>query len=150
MASEERSGGVRGAPGSCPEGVHIVSQRRSWQQPSPHFKKKSGDSVWGCLTCSLKTFKLPSAFGDVCGGAFSTASAMDVHEFATPPRLCRQLNTAAPVHNNCTGHCKHEYRTLVLMLNCAFSPCLCSKRQWDSSRPWTRPCPKHSLSIENM
>ena len=73
--------------------------------------RTSGDSVWGRLTFSAKTVKSLSVFDDVRGGAFSTAGAMNFHEFAKPLRLCRKLKTAALVHKNCTGYCTNESRT---------------------------------------
>ena len=109
--SEERPGGVRGAPGRRPRSVRELPERRpncvpkaSVGKPGPRIKQ-SGDSARSCLTCSVRTVKLPSVFGDLRDGAFSTTNAMNVHEFAKPPRLCRKLNTAAPVHKTCTGHC---------------------------------------------
>ena len=139
-ASEARPGGVRGASGRRPRSVRELSERRPncvpkafVAKPGPRIKK-SGDSAWGCLTFSVGTVKLPSVFDDCSGGAFSTAGAMNFHDFAKPPRLCRKLKTAAPVHKNCTGHCENVLRPRVLSLNRAFSPCLCSKRQWGPSR----------------
>ena len=116
-ASEARPGGVRGASGRRPRSVRELPERRPncvpkafVAKPGPHIKK-SGDSVWGRLTFSVRTVKLPPIFDDFRGGAFSTAGAMNFHGFAKQPRLCRKLKTAAPVHNNCTGHCKNESRT---------------------------------------
>ena len=109
-ASEARPGGVRGASGSCPKDVQIVFQGPSWQNRARALKK-SGDSAQSCLTFSVRTVKVLSVVDDFRGGAFSTAGAMNFHDFAKPPRLCRKLKTAAPVHKNCTGHCENVSRT---------------------------------------
>ena len=97
-ASEARPGGVRGASGSCPKDVQIVFQRPSWQNRARALKKWR--SRVGLSDFSVRTVKLPSVFDDVRGGAFSTAGAMNFQDFAKPPRLCRKLKTAAPVHKN--------------------------------------------------
>ena len=149
--SAERPGGVRGVPGRRPRSLREASEGRPGSvrelserrpncvpkafvaKPGPRFKT-SGDSVWSCLTLSVRTAKLPSVVEGFRGGAFSTAGAMKFHDFAKPPRLCRKLKTAAPVHKNCTGNCENVLRTRVVSLNRAFSPCLCRERQWASSR----------------
>ena len=65
--------------------------------------KKSGQTARDCPICSVRIGKLPSVFDDVDGGAFSTAGAMDVHDFAKPPRLCRKFKIAAPVQKHSVG-----------------------------------------------
>ena len=112
-ASEARPGGVRGASGRRPRSVRELSERRPncvprafVAKPGPRMEK-SGDSARSCLTFSVRTVKLPSVFDDFRGGAFSTAGAMNFHDFAKPPRLCRQFKTAAPPHKSCTGNCEN-------------------------------------------
>ena len=116
-ASEARPGGVRGASGRRPRSVRELPERRPncvpkafVAKPGPRIEK-SGDPAQSCLTFSARTVKLPSVFDDVRGGAFSTAGAMDFHDFAKPPRLCRKFKTGAPVNKNCTGNCEHVLTT---------------------------------------
>ena len=122
-ASEERPGGVRRATGSRPGGVRGASGRRprsarelSERRPNcvpkafvaklgPHIKKwRFRVELSDCLgqDCQI----IISCWRCVWR-CFSAAGAMDFHDFAKPPRLCRKLKTAAPVHKSCTGNCEH-------------------------------------------
>ena len=87
-ASEARPGGVRGSvrevseerPGAVRKTSKLCSKGLRGKTGRAH--EKSGNSARSCLTFSVRTVKLLSVFGDVRGGAFSTASAMDFHDFA--------------------------------------------------------------------
>ena len=109
--SERRPGGVREASGRRPGGIREASGRRPKRvldvsETCPKGArgriglanlKKSGRTARDCPIFSVRIVKLPSVFDDFDGGAFSTASAMDLHDFAKPPRLCRKFKIAAPV-----------------------------------------------------
>ena len=88
--------------------------------------------MWGVRYFLVRIVKFSSVFDDFYGGTFSTAGAMDLHDFTKTPRLCTKFIFTAPVHKNERPIFKNGSETRVLSLRSAFSLRLCSKTECET------------------
>ena len=90
--------------------------------------------MWGVRYFLVRIVKFSPVFDDFHGGAFSTAGAMDLHDFTKTPRLCTKFIFTAPVHKNERPIFKNGSETRVLRRRSAFSPHLCSETECETIR----------------
>ena len=122
-----RRGGLEAVFQTCPKRVRKASATKT----GPRIKK-SRRSVWGVRYFLVRIDKFSSVFDDFHGGAFSTAGAMDLHDFTKTPRLCTKFIFTAPVHKNERPIFKNGSETRVLSRRSAFSLRLCSKTECET------------------